>query len=111
MLSIIIPVRNEYENLDEIEREFSNNLNLITHEVIFVNDFSTDNTFLKAQEITKKNKNFVLLDNKRKGLGGALNLGIENARGDYICIMMADFSDDINDLKKYHELIISQKKL
>ena len=44
MLSIIIPLRNEYENLDEIERQFINNFNEINHEVILINDYSTDNT-------------------------------------------------------------------
>ena len=34
-----------------------------------------------------------VFDNKKKGLGGAINLGIENSDGDYICIMMADLSD------------------
>jgi len=111
MLSIIIPLRNEYENLDEIERQFSVSLSHISHEVLLINDYSTDNTFLKAQEISKKNKNIILIDNDKKGLGGALNLGIAHAKGDYICIMMADFSDDINDLKKYYNLINSNKLL
>ena len=106
MLSIIIPLRNEYENLDEIERQFSTSLSQISHEVVLINDYSTDNTFLKAQEISKKNKNIILINNDRKGLGGALNLGITHAKGDYICIMMADFSDDISDLKKYYNLIL-----
>ena len=110
MLSIIIPVRNEYENLDEIERQFSTNFSKIHHEVILINDYSTDDTFLKVKEITKKNNNFILLDNKKKGLGGALNLGIEQSKGEYICIMMADFSDSIDDLKKYYQMINESKK-
>ena len=40
-------------------------------------------------------------------MGGAINLGIEKSDGDAICIMMADLSDDIGDLKKYYELIQS----
>ena len=44
MLSIIIPLRNEYENLEEIERQFSENLINIDYEVILVNDFSKDET-------------------------------------------------------------------
>ena len=43
-----------------------------------------------------------MFDNKKKGLGGAINLGIEKFNGDYICIMMADLSDDFNDLKNYY---------
>ena len=99
MISILIPIRNEYENLDDIERIFKKNFYEIRHEVILINDFSTDNTLIKAEEISKKNKNFIVYNNQKKGLGGAINLGIEKANGKFICIMMADLSDDINDLK------------
>ena len=105
MLSILIPVRNEYENLDEIERIFRDSLQEINHEVILINDFSIDGTLNKAFEISKKNNNFKVVDNKKKGLGGAISSGINNSIGDFICIMMADLSDDINDLKKYYGLI------
>ena len=64
MLSIIIPLRNNYENLEEIERQFSENLINIDYEVILVNDFSEDETLLKAKQISKKN-NFSILDNKK----------------------------------------------
>lgn len=108
MLSVIIPVRNEYENLEEIERQFSLNLKDIEYEVILVNDFSDDNTLQKAEEISKHNSRFIFLDNKKKGLGGAITLGIENSQGKFTCIMMADLSDDINDLKKYYHLMYSK---
>ena len=105
MLSIIIPIRNEYENLDNIERQFTNYLNKISYEAILIEDFSTDNTYNKALEISNNNKNFIVLKNSQKGLGGAISFGIKKARGEFICVMMADFSDDINDLKKYYNLI------
>ena len=49
-----------------------------------------------------------LFDNKKKGLGGAINLGIEKSTGEVICILMADMSDDISDLKNYYKLIQSK---
>ena len=105
MITILIPIRNEYENLEEIEtvfrKSFNNNED---YEVVLINDFSSDDTLIKAKEISNTNKRFKVLDNKKKGLGGAISLGIENANGKYICIMMADLSDDISDLKKYHLL-------
>tara|TARA_B100000579_G_scaffold344511_1_gene296997 strand:+ start:221 stop:781 length:561 start_codon:yes stop_codon:yes gene_type:complete len=58
----------------------------------------------------KTKKKFKIYDNTKKGLGGAINLGIEKVEGEYICIMMADLSDDINDLKKYYREI-NEKKL
>ena len=99
MLSIIIPLRDEIDNLENIKENFNKNLKNINFEVILVNDFSSDETFQKANEIAKGNKNFKVFDNKKKGLGGAINLGIKKTIGDYICIMMADLSDDFNDLK------------
>ena len=77
MLSIIIPLRNEIENLDSIKESFSKNLEEIRYEVLFINDFSTDGTLQKANKIAEENINFKVFDNKKRGLGGAINLGIE----------------------------------
>ena len=77
------------------------NVKDLRYEVLIINDFSKDETFKVAKELEQKYDNFKILDNKKKGLGGAINLGIERAEGDYIAIMMADRSDDINDLKKF----------
>ena len=104
MLSIIIPVRNESDGLDTIMDHYSKNLNSLDYEVLIINDFSEDNTLKKARNLFKS-KNFRVLDNKKKGLGGAINLGIKEANGSNIAIMMADQSDDINDLIKYNSLM------
>jgi len=104
MLSIIIPVRNESDNLEAIMDYYSKNLNSLDYEILIINDFSKDNTLEKARNLFK-NKNFKVLNNKKKGLGGAINLGIKEAAGSNIAIMMADQSDDINDLIKYNSLI------
>ena len=104
MLSIIIPVRNESDSLESIMDYYSKNLSVLDYEVLIVNDFSKDDTLKKARNLFK-NKNFKVLDNQKKGLGGAINLGIKEASGSNIAIMMADQSDDINDLIKYNSLI------
>ena len=49
-----------------------------------------------------------MLNNKRRGLGGAINLGLKEAQGNYVAIMMADRSDDIEDLINYYNLISSE---
>ena len=100
MLSILIPLRDEVENLPHILRNFEENIKEINYEVIFVNDFSKDDTFIEAKKLSDRHKNYLVFDNKKKGLGGAINLGISHAKGDYICIVMADLSDDVNDIKK-----------
>ena len=101
MLSIIVPVRNESDNLKDILSYYAQGLSDINYEVLIINDFSEDNTFNKAQSLFEKNENFKVFNNLKKGLGGAINLGIKKSSGVNIAIMMADQSDDINDLIKY----------
>ncbi len=108
MLSIVVPVRNESENLKGVFDYFSENLKDISYEVLIINDFSKDDTLKKSKELSSELKNFKILDNKKKGLGGAINLGILESSGDNIAIMMADQSDDINDLIKYNNIIKSE---
>ena len=106
MLSIIVPVRDESDSLESLMKYFSKNLSNFEYEVLIVNDYSEDDTLEKAKNLFKE-KNFRVFDNKKKGLGGAINLGIKVAAGSYIAIMMADQSDDIKDLIKYKSIISS----
>ena len=105
MLSIIVPVRDESNTIKDIFNYFNDNLEKVDYEVVFINDFSNDDTLAKINKIIKDKKNFRVIDNTKKGLGGAINLGIKKSLGENIAIMMADQSDDINDLIKYNNLM------
>ncbi len=107
MLSILIPVRNESDALEDIIEHFSKNLINLNHEVLIINDFSEDDTLIKIENLILGKSNFRVLNNTKKGLGGAINLGIRESKGKNIAIMMADGSDDINDLINYNKLINS----
>ncbi len=109
MLSIIIPARNESENLEDILSYFNKNLIKLDFEVLIINDFSEDNTYERAKQLFEKEKSFKVYNNINKGLGGAINLGIEKSTGDKISIMMADLSDDAKDLLKYNEIMENKK--
>ncbi len=109
MLSIIIPAKNEAENLQDILKYFSKNLSNIDYEVILINDFSNDNTLNKAKDLFQNNNKFKIYDNKNEGLGGAINLGIEKSSGDKVTIMMADLSDHIEDLVRYNDIMDKNK--
>ncbi len=108
MLSIIIPARNEADNLEDILVYFSTNLKNIEFELLLINDFSEDETLVKAQKIFENNTNFKVIDNKKKGLGGAINQGIKNAKGERVIITMADMSDRAEDVIKYNDLMIEK---
>ena len=107
-LSIIFPVKNEAKGISKTLDLICSSINEIDYEIIIVNDYSDDDTF----DIIRKKKDsydqIKLFNNAKKGLGGAINLGIEKSVGEAVCIMMADLSDDIADLKKYYQLIQSK---
>ena len=68
MLSIIIPARNEIDNLEDILNYFVNSMEGIEYEVIMINDFSEDNTFEEAKKIFNSQQNFKIVNNKKRWL-------------------------------------------
>ena len=108
-LSLIIPVYNELNQIkDTIFKLKKFKKNIKNFEVIFINDFSNDGTEMLIKKNSKKYNFIKLFNNKRKGLGSAIELGILKSKKKYICIFMADMSDDLNDLKKYYKMINSE---
>jgi len=108
-VSIIIPLRNEEIILKKIIEQLENKLHHLPYEIIFINDFSTDNTFSIVNELIINKSQFNLYNNKKKGLGGAITEGINKSTGELICIMMADLSDDIDDFINYYNTITKEK--
>ena len=104
-LSIIIPVRNEETLIKKIIDQLENKLKISSYEIIFINDFSTDNTNKITKELIKNKTQINIYDNNKKGLGGAIIQGIYKSSGEFICIMMSDLSDSIDDLEKYYDII------
>jgi len=99
-ISILIPAKNEEGNIVKTVNYLNNNLKKIKFEIIIINDFSNDNTLNLIKRISKKKSSYI--NNTKPGLGNAISLGIKKARYEYICIFMADRSDDHNDILKYY---------
>lgn len=109
-LSIIIPLRNEEEAITNTLKYFELSwITKIDHEILLIDDFSTDNTVEKIKAFNTSTLNFKTITNKKRGLGSAITVGIENSDKKYVAIFMADLSDDINDLKKYYTIIQEEK--
>ena len=97
-VSVIIPIYNA-------EKYLSNTFNCLLdqdyqyYEVLAVNDCSTDNSARIIAEykdlFIKSNVNFIFIDREKNGgLCTAINSGVENSSGDYLCFPDAD--DDIS---------------
>ena len=106
-LTILIPVKNEKDNIDSIINKIKTSIN-IKYEILFINDFSNDETLelLKKKEIT--NNRIRVINNKKKGLGETIRNGIKFSKGKFLTILMCDGSDDLNDLKKYYDTICNE---
>jgi len=108
-LSIIIPIRNEEFLIKKIINQLQSKLKISSYEVIFINDFSTDNTTNVTKELIKTKPQINIYDNNKKGLGGAITQGIYKATGEAVCIMMSDLSDSIEDLEKYYSIVKNEE--
>lgn len=88
-ISIVIPSYNQQDYLcDAIESCLTQTLN--PHEIIVVDDGSTDNSLLIARSYEESNRNVRVVSQVNKGLASARNTGIMNATGDYIQMLDSD---------------------
>jgi dolichol-phosphate mannosyltransferase len=109
-LSLIIPVHNEVNQIKFTLKKLTKFKKIFKKfEVIFINDFCTDGTEKIIKKFMKKRNFIKLYNNKKKGLGSAIELGIIKSSKDFVCIFMSDMSDNLNDLKKYYKLISRDK--
>tara|TARA_S200000501_G_scaffold310099_1_gene300240 strand:+ start:980 stop:1702 length:723 start_codon:yes stop_codon:yes gene_type:complete len=103
--SIIIPCKDEQDNVDIILSNIKKNCKYENYEILFIEDFSKDQTLNILKKLSLSNQNVFFYENKKKGLGGAISLGLKKAKGNFITIMMADGADSIDDLNYYFKLI------
>ena len=109
-ISIVIPAYNQAEYLeDAIESAY--NQTCPAHEIIVVNDGSTDNTQEIAERYMFKELPGIespvrVINQTNKGLPSARNTGIMNATGDYIQFLDADDMLKENALQRITQEII-----
>ena len=109
-LTVLIPIKNESQIIDQTITELENSwIKQIDHEIIFLDDFSSDNTVQKIKDLDQKKLNINIIKNTKPGLGSAIHLGVINSNKDYFTIFMADLSDSIEDMQLYYNTI--KKKL
>lgn len=121
MISVVIPLFNEEESLNELSRGLEKVFEFLkcNYEVIFIDDGSTDNSFARIRDIHRKNPKFHCIKFRRNyGKSAALAKGFKAAKGNIVITMDADLQDDpseIPDLVKVlnsgYDLVSGWKKV
>ena len=102
--SVVIPARNEEGNIRGILQKIPK-LGTST-EVIFVEGFSKDNTYLAIKDEIKKYKgplSLRLFKGRRRGKGSAVRLGFSKAAGELLMILDADLTVAPSELPKFYD--------
>lgn len=97
MISVIIPVYDERENLASLFEELraAAEGNASDFQFIFVDDGSTDGSWEEIERLARVDGRIEAVRLRRNfGKTAALSAGIHAARGDYICTIDADGQDD-----------------
>jgi dolichol-phosphate mannosyltransferase len=107
-LSVVMPAQNEEGSVGAtvegvvaaLEREG------IDYEVVVVNDDSEDSTEAVVEAIGAQNPRVRChRSHYERGFGMAIRAGLDVFQGDAVAIVMADASDDPEDLVRYHRIL------
>ncbi|MEO8501429.1 MAG: glycosyltransferase family 2 protein, partial [Vicinamibacteria bacterium] len=100
-ISVVIPLYNEVENVEDLCRELKNALDPIgrPYEVLLVDDGSRDGTGKRALELAKADPAIRVLRLRRNfGQTAAFSAGFDHARGRVVVTSDGDLQNDPQDI-------------
>lgn len=96
-LSVVIPVMNEEESIKPLFEALQTALSGVEHEIVLVDDGSSDGTIDAIEALRTPNVKLVVL-NKNYGQTTAMAAGIAEAEGELIATMDGDLQNDPGDI-------------
>ena len=108
-ISIIVPLYEEAENVEELHKELTSALNELgkTYEIVYIDDGSMDSSFEILKKIISEDKqtqNLKVMKLRRNyGQTAALMAGFDNSKGEVLLTIDGDLQNDPKDIKKVLE--------
>ena len=106
-LSIVIPVFNERETISRLLARV--HALPIPHELVIVDDHSTDGTTDVLQRFESVDEVRVIYKSQNEGKGAALRTGFEQATGDVVVVQDADLEYDPRDLLRLLQPLVNEE--
>ncbi|WP_431135238.1 glycosyltransferase family 2 protein [Psychroserpens mesophilus] len=111
-ISVVIPLLNEQDSLKELHDWIAKVMqsNRFSYEIIFIDDGSTDDSWLTIMQLSQKNENVKgIRFLKNFGKSQALHAGFAKAQGDVVITMDADLQDNPDEIPELYNMIIIEK--
>ncbi len=104
-ISVVVPVMNEEQNIRPLYEKLSAQLDALGqhYEIIFIDDGSTDRTFLELKALHAEHAGTVHVIRFRRNFGKtpALVAGFSRCRGEVIITMDGDLQDDPEEIPRF----------
>ena len=107
-LSIVVPLYNESESLEELTSWIAKVLDksILNYEIIFIDDGSNDSSWETIKTLQLDNAKIKGVSFRRNyGKSAALNVGFSKAIGDVVVTMDADLQDSPDELPELYKMI------
>ncbi len=100
-LSVVVPVRNEQDNVAPLIAEIDVALKGFTHEIVYVNDGSNDQTHERLKQLQAQYPQLRVLSHAHScGQSTAVRTGVKAAKYDWVATLDGDGQNDPADIPK-----------
>lgn len=101
-LSVVVPVRNEQDNVASLIAEINAALqSVIEHEIIYIDDGSTDGTYATLKELQRQYTQLRIVRHAKScGQSTAVRTGVKLAKFDWIATLDGDGQNNPADIPK-----------
>ena len=108
-ISIVIPLFNEEESLEELALWIAKVMqtNNFSYEVLFIDDGSSDSSWSIIEKLSNSNPSIKGMKFRRNyGKSGALHVGFQETKGNVVMTMDADLQDSPDEIPELYDLIM-----